>query len=77
MQQAKMPLERMIDAAILDEAEAIRIYQQLADTLQAYVNGLPPGQEKRILQNDVSQIRFIQSDEIRHKSIFQAIRIRV
>ena len=75
MQQLK--LQQMLDAAIRDENEAVTMYQGLADALQQHVNTLPPGQAKRILQNDVNQVRFVQSDEIRHRSIFQAIRTRV
>jgi hypothetical protein len=76
MQQSKLQLQQTVDAAIRDEAEAIQMYQKLADSFQAWVNTLPPAQQG-LYQNDVNQVRFIQGDEIRHRTLFQGMRARL
>ena len=75
-QAQKEHLQHMLDTAIRDESDAIRDYQVLADTFQAWVNTLPPAQ-RGLYQNDVNQVRFIQSDEIRHRTVLQGIRARL
>ena len=76
MPQSKLQLQQTGDAAIRDETEAIQMYQKLADSFQAWVNTLPPAQ-RGLYQNDVNQIRYIQGDETRHRTLFQGMRVRL
>ena len=69
-------IQRDLDAAIRDEDEAIRYYQILANSIQTWLNTLP-SEQRYLLQGMVNDIRFIQADEIRHRTTLQGIKGRL
>lgn len=72
----KQQLQQALDRAIQDESQAINEYNRLATDLQAWVNTLPP-QQRLLYQGMVNDIRFIQSDETRHRTVLQGVRGRL